>query len=320
MCRFRTISCLILLPLLTLGVRAAAGESPAWHKESVVYKTVGKTNIELDVYRRNGDQPRPCVVWIHGGALIMGNRHGVPGDIRKLCKAQNYVLVSLDYRLAPEVKLPAIIEDIQDAFRWLHRDGVTNYHIAPKKILVAGGSAGGYLTLMTGICVEPKPKALLSYYGYGDIDADWYVKPSAHYRQQPLVTKEEAYSVVGGEPITGEEGRDRFKFYLYLRQNGLWTIEVAGFDPKTETAKIDPYCPVRNVTPQYPPTMLLHGTADTDVDYKEAVDMAAALARAGVKHELISLENGGHGFGGADPKVIADANARAMQFIRQQLD
>jgi len=320
MCPNRTIHLTAAILLLCSTTGLAEDETPPWQKESVVYKTVGPTKIELDVYRRHGDQARPCVVWIHGGALIMGNRHGVPGDIRKVCEAQDYVLLSLDYRLAPEVKLPAIIEDLQDAFRWIHSEGVTKFHIDPNKILVAGGSAGGYLTLMTGICVEPKPKALLSYYGYGDIDAAWYVEPSAHYRQQPLVTKEEAYSVVGERPITGEEGRNRFKYYLYLRQNGLWTIEVAGFDPKTQTAKIDPYCPVRNVTPKYPTTMLLHGTADTDVDYKESVDMAAALAREGVKHELISLENGGHGFGGADPQVIADANARAMRFIREQLD
>jgi acetyl esterase/lipase len=302
---------------LTAGTANSAED---WQKESVVYKTVGPTKIEADVYRRNGDESRPCVVWIHGGALIMGSRTGVPGDIRKLCNDQNYVLVSLDYRLAPEVQLPAIIEDLEDAFRWLHGEGVTKYHIDPKKILVAGGSAGGYLTLMSGMCVTPRPKALLAYYGYGDIDAPWYTDPSEHYRKQPLVTREEALSVVGGDVKTHAEGRERGKYYLYLRQNGLWTREVAGFDPKTERDKITPYCPVRNLTPDYPPTMLLHGTADTDVAYHESADMAAGLAKQGVWHELITLEGAEHGLGGGDPKALAAANARAMQFIREQLD
>ena len=189
-----------------------------------------------------------------------------------------------------------------------------------KKILVAGGSAGGYLTLMSGFCITPRPKALLSYYGYGDIDAPWYIEPSEHYRQQKLVTPEEAHSVVGREVLTASDSKPRGTYYLYLRQNGLWTREIAGFDPKTEREKVTPYCPVRNVTPQYPPTLLLHGTADTDVPYHESADMNDALAKQGVWHELITVEGGGHGLGGGDPKVLAAANARAMQFIRDQLD
>jgi acetyl esterase/lipase len=316
----------VVLASLTLidPARSLCGEEPGFEKQTIAYKTVGPTKIEADVYRRNGHDARPCVVWIHGGALIMGNRDGVPGDIKKLCQEQNYVLVSLDYRLAPEVKLPAIIEDVKDAFRWIHSEGTAQFHIDPKKILVSGGSAGGYLTLMTGICVEPRPKALVAYWGYGDIDAPWYIEPSAHYRKQLLVSEDEARSVVGGPVLTDSRSGDknRGRYYLFLRQNGLWTREVAGFEPIKERAKIDPYCPVRNVTPQYPPTLLVHGTADTDVDYQESADMAKELARQGVRHELITVENGGHGLGrgGGDPKAIADAFARAIEFMREQLD
>ena len=49
---------------------------------------------------------------------------------------------------------------------------------------------------------------------------------------------------------------------------------MTGFDPATEKAKLDPYCPVRNVTTDYPPTMLVHGTEDTDVPYELSADMA----------------------------------------------
>jgi acetyl esterase/lipase len=259
-------------------------------------------------------------VWIHGGALIMGDRHGVPKNLLELAREQNYVLVSLDYRLAPEVQLPAIIEDLKDAFRWIHTKGPEQLHLDPEKILVCGGSAGGYLTLMAGFCVEPRPKALLSYWGYGDVDAPWYTEPSKFYRQQPLVAKEEAYSVVGGEATTGNDTRPRGKYYLYLRQNGLWTREVAGFDPATERDKLTPFCPVRNVTPAYPPTFLVHGMADDDVAYHESVDMAAELEKQGVAHELISVPNGGHGLGGGDKAVVADAFIRAIEFIRKQLD
>ncbi|MBI2824496.1 MAG: alpha/beta hydrolase [Planctomycetia bacterium] len=311
--------------VLTIAMIAApatlAADEPALPKQTVVYKTVGPTKIEADVYRRNGDQVRPAVVWIHGGALIGGSRDGVPRDIADLCRTNNYVLISLDYRLAPEVKLPAIIDDIKDAFTWIRTEGAAQLHLDPQRILVSGGSAGGYLTMMAGICIQPRPKALVAYWGYGDVDGPWYVEPSPHYRQQPLVAKEDACRVVGREVLTGSSNRDRFTYYLYLRQNGLWTREVTGFDPKTERAKLDPYCPVRNITTEYPPILMVHGTADTDVPYQESADMAKALETRGVWHELVSVEGGGHGLGGgtADKQAIADAHARAIAFIRKQL-
>ena len=63
--------------------------------------------------------------------------------------------------------------------------------------IAAGGSAGGYLTLMTGFYLKPRPRALVSYFGYGDITTPWYSEPDAFYRRQPLVSTEDAYGCVG---------------------------------------------------------------------------------------------------------------------------
>src|SRR4051794_13927870 len=130
-----------------LGTAPAGADEPAFWKRSYAYKTVGQTKIQADVYRKEDTQVRPVVVWIHGGALINGSRTGVPPQLLGLCRAEGYVLVSLDYRLAPEVKLPAIIEDIEDAGHWLHEQGPKLFHIDPDRMVVTGGSAGGYLTL-----------------------------------------------------------------------------------------------------------------------------------------------------------------------------
>src|SRR5207249_881926 len=137
------------------------------------------------------------------------------------------------------------------------------------------------------ICVSPRPKALVAYWGYGDVDGDWYTKPSQFYRMRPLVDKAEAYQAIGKKVLTGTEGdssKGRGLFYLYLRQNGLWTKEVTGFDP-SERAKLDPYCPVRNISAEYPPILMIHGTNDDDVPYERSTDMAEALAKHGVPHE-----------------------------------
>jgi len=190
-------------------------------------------------------------------------------------------------------------------------------------MVIVGGSAGGYLTLTMGARLKEKPKALVAYWGYGDVDGDWYTKPSEFYRKQsPLVEKAEAFRGVGGKAITGsEDGVNmpaRSRFYLYLRQNGLWTKEVTGFEPATQKAKLDPYCPVRNVTPGYPPTMLVHGTEDTDVPYQLSADMAKELARHKVPHELVTVPGAGHGLSGGDRKLVADSHAKALAFIRTQ--
>jgi acetyl esterase/lipase len=106
----------ISLSLNAISLLAAAEQRPLV-KSTHTFKTVGTLAIQADVYRPNDTQVRPVVVWIHGGALIMGNRSSVPKNLLDLCRAEGYSLVSLDYRLAPEVKLPDIIADIEDAFR-----------------------------------------------------------------------------------------------------------------------------------------------------------------------------------------------------------
>src|SRR5262245_40358111 len=106
----RAIACCLVSLAAAAPSRA---DDRALDKQTIVYKTVGPTAIELDVFRRNGAQVRPAVVWIHGGALINGDRNSVPRELAKLCDAHDYVLLSIDYRLAPEVKLPAIIDDLK---------------------------------------------------------------------------------------------------------------------------------------------------------------------------------------------------------------
>ena len=307
--------------LLANPMRAA---DPPLPKQTYTFKTVGNLKIQADVYRADDTKVRPTVVWIHGGALISGNRKSVPQNLLELCRDEGYALVSIDYRLAPEVKLPEIIADIEDAFRWLRGAGAKEAHLDADRIVVTGGSAGGYLTLMTGVKVKPRPKALVAYWGYGDVDGEWYTTPSEFYRKQvPLTNKTDAYRGVGGQVITGSEDgvdfKSRGRFYHYLRQNGLWTKEVTGFDPMTEKTKLDAYCPVRNVSAEYPPTLLVHGTEDTDVPYQLSADMAKELARFKVPHELVTVSGAGHGLAGGDKKAVAEAHAKALAFIRAHM-
>jgi acetyl esterase/lipase len=327
MSRTATLSKCFLLTACVVAPGIAsqvAAEQPALAKKTYIFKTVGETQIQADVYRADDTRIRPVVVWFHGGALIVGSRGSVPKQLLGLCREEGYALVSFDYRLAPEARLPAIVEDVEDAFRWLQAEGPKQLFVDPDRFVVAGGSAGGYLTLLTGYRIKPRPRALVAYWGYGDINGDWYTKPSEHYRKQSLVDKDEAYRAVGGKVTTGTggaEGRARGRYYLYLRQNGLWTREVSGYDPTTEEGhrKLEPFCPIRNVTAGYPPTMLIHGTTDTDVPYEQSAEMAKELARQKITHELVTVPGAGHGLSGGDKKLVEAANDRALAFIREHL-
>jgi acetyl esterase/lipase len=301
-----------VLPFESFAQDAGAG------KKTYIYKTVDPCKIQADVYRIGEEKNRPVVIWVHGGALIMGHRGQVDRALlEKLLKA-GYVVVSIDYRLAPETKLPAILEDLDDACKWVREKGPELFGIDPEKVAVMGGSAGGYLTLVAGFRVERRPKALVSFWGYGDIAGDWYSRPDPYYSKQPAVSKEEAYSAVGGQAISESSGPNkRHRFYLYCRQNGLWPKEVAGFDPDKEPKAFDRFCPIRNVTAKYPPTLLIHGTKDTDVPYEQSEMMAKELDRNGVKDELMTIRDAGHGLAGAKPDVVAKMHDRVLAFLKQ---
>ena len=107
--------------------------------------------------------------------------------------------------------------------------------------------------------------------------------------------------------------------YLYYRQNGIWPREVSGFDPAKIAEKITPFQPLRNVTPDYPPTLLIHGTKDTDVPYQQSAMMADRLGEHGVSFILKPIMNGEHGFGGGDPEEIEEAYKTMREFIVKHL-
>jgi len=290
-----------------------------------VYKTVGECEIRADVYTSPDlSGPAAAIVHIHGGCLIYGSRKGInPGHLERYLQA-GYAVVCIDYRLAPETRLPGIIADLRDAFRWVAggaEDGPGLFSIDPERIAAVGHSAGGYLALMSGFCVTPRPKAIVSFYGYGDVAAKWYAKPDPFYCEQPAVSEAESGRNVRG-PVISEpyEGRGKEKFYLYCRQNGLWPAEVGGRDPAAEPEFFTPYCPQRNVDADYPPTMLLHGDQDTDVPYEQSVLMAEELSRQGVRNELVTMSGRGHGFDHAmDDPEVRESFERALAFLAEHL-
>lgn len=309
-------------PLLTTFIIALTLTvfAPTTHADITTthtYKTVGDLEIKLDCIRPDNDAVLPAIVWIHGGALINGGRQSVTGRLKQPLIDAGFAIISIDYRLAPETKLPRIIEDIEDAFAWINTQGPAKLHIDPNRIGVMGGSAGGYLTLTAGFRAKPRPKALVAFWGYGDLIGPWYSQPSPHPRHnRKPISEKEARAQVTGPPIANSNDRDGNggTFYQFCRQKGIWPSEVSDWNPHTQSKKFTPYMPYNNVDKNYPPTLLIHGTEDTDVPYQQSTMMVKRFKARKITHELISVQNGEHGLGGAKPEDIANAYVAALEF------
>ena len=301
---YKSYEVLVALALLAgtshaIGPPAVSGIATSADRvspETFTYKRVEGIDLHADVYRLQGIDRRPVILWLHGGALIFGDRGMLPADEREQLLGAGFVVVAIDYRLGPETKLPEILLDVEDSYRWIQQKGPKLFAADPQRVAVVGQSAGAYLALMAGVRVHPAPKAIISFYGYGDIAGEWYSRPSRFFLSEHRVTRDEAFRAVSHRVLSQGHVVPRQDFYIYCRQNGRWPQEIAGFDPISQREKLYSLSPERLVGPRYPPTLLLHGDRDTDVPYEMSERMAAVLQRQGIEHQLRKMVGFNHLF------------------------
>ncbi|SYX82939.1 alpha/beta hydrolase [Paenibacillus alvei] len=261
-------------------------------KDTKIYKEVNSCSISADIYYQGRNSP--VILYIHGGALIFGARSWLPTDQIEYFRRSGFSIVNIDYRLAPETGFEEIIEDIRDAINWVRTKAIEWYDFDVSNIAVMGSSAGGYLSLLIGT-MDIRPKVIVSLYGYGDILGEWLSKPSEYYCQKPTINKETACQHVGDREVTNGQW-ERFNYYLYCRQHGVWLKEVTGINNEQDHNKLIQYNPINNITVEFPPTIFLHGDQDTDVPYEQSVLMHKKLKEKGVATKLISIKGADHVF------------------------
>jgi acetyl esterase len=117
-------------------------------------------------------QPSAACLYFHGGGFVLGSLRSHDGLVRALAARTGFVFVAVDYRLAPEHKLPAAHDDALAAYRWTHAHA-KELGIDPARIGLAGDSAGGNLVLATAISARdeglPAPRALFPLYPAVDL-------------------------------------------------------------------------------------------------------------------------------------------------------
>ena len=100
--------------------------------------------LPVRIYRPESTGPVPTVVFFHGGGFVLANLNTHDGQVRHICRDARAVVVSVDYRLAPENPFPAAVEDCVWATRWA-ADNIADLGADPAALAVAGDSAGGNL-------------------------------------------------------------------------------------------------------------------------------------------------------------------------------
>ena len=153
----KTISVLLSL-ILTLTVTAQTGQRSIKVTENIAYRTdVGPSTV-LDVTEPQfGPQTnRPAILIIHGGGWSAGSKNDMVYRTLMVDYAmKGYVVCNMNYRLVQEAPLPACIEDVRCAIRWM-KANAQQLGIDPQRIGTYGHSAGGHLSMMAGVAADSK--------------------------------------------------------------------------------------------------------------------------------------------------------------------
>ncbi len=248
--------------------------------------TGGYRPLQLDLWVPDSATPPPLVVWIHGGGWMMGDRRILPETLRPnqifdALLAAGLAVASIDYRHALEAVFPAQLQDAKAAIRWLRAFG-DDLGISTDRVGVMGESAGGHLAALVGLTAHRSDlegtHGVVGPSSAVDVVVDWY-GPSDFTtmpRMQPpphIAAKLEPAMLVPPE--------DQLT-------RGLEGVALADVSPIT------------HVTPEAPPFLLVHGTADWLVPYAQSEQLHAALSEAGVDCELVPVEDAQHIFDGCD--------------------
>jgi acetyl esterase/lipase len=254
--------------LETLPADSPYGEATV--KRNIPYVSHPTTNQNFDLYlpRNHGVRPFPLILWIHGGAWMMGSKDW---DNVKYLVRHGYAIASIDYRFSPEAPFPAQIQDCNAAMNFILAHAA-DYGVDARRFVVGGGSAGGHLALLLGLARQErdfganpaiKPLAILDFFGPTDINGMKDDLQAIHSRKG-IDSWQDVGSRLLGAPLDQSAG-------------------------KAKAAS-----PITYVIATAPPVLIIQGDQDDLVPVAQSERLHAALDRAGVKNKLILVHDAGH--------------------------
>jgi acetyl esterase len=111
--------------------------------------------IPVRIYRPEGAGVKPVLVYFHGGGWVIGSLDSYDATCRELCVGAGCVVVSIDYRLAPEQRYPAAADDCYAGVRWVAANAAS-LGVDARRIAVGGDSAGGNLAAVVALMARDK--------------------------------------------------------------------------------------------------------------------------------------------------------------------
>ena len=261
----------------------------------VTYLVADGHESKVDVIApRETSERLPTLVFIHGGGWRGGDKDAAFLQLLPYLE-MGFAVVNVEYRLSPVALVPAAVEDCRCALRWVVQNA-EEYGFDTDRIVVTGGSAGGRLTLTTGMlpaaagldrrCPAVNPA------GPGRADA--------HEPEMPVAAMINWYGITDVADLV--EGPNA-KTYAVAWMGGL-------ADWRDQARRVSP---LEYVRPGLPPILTIHGDADEVVPYRHAVRLHDALDKAGVPNRLHTVPGGNHG------GFTLEENLEAARVIREFL-
>ena len=257
-------------------------------REGVVFDERDGRALRCDVYeppdsRRNG----AGVLLLHGGSWQNGDRSQLRG-YGILLGREGYLCVASEYRLLPGHGWPTQLHDAKAALRWM-RSNSAELGIDPDRIVVEGNSAGGHLALLVAGTAGMEEVAGPAHPGVPD-DAAAVI---AVYAPTVLTVPRKTVTTEGGSRMMASFGEG---------DEGLRNAELAS--------------PITHAGPTFPPTLLIHGTADAIVPHRSSVIMYDALTAHNVPVDLHLIAGQPHAFD-AQPSFGRLCAAEMLLFLER---
>ncbi|BEL04016.1 alpha/beta hydrolase [Actinoplanes sichuanensis] len=258
----------------------AVGVHPGRDAYEVTVPAPDGTPIPLTVLRPGDTTAAPCVYWIHGGGMVMGDRWSQIDIPLEWLDRFGAVVVSVDYRLAPEVGGTTLVDDCYHGLAWV-AEHATELGIDPARIIVAGASAGGGLA--AGVA---------------------------------LLARDRATPSIAGQVLIGpmlDHRNDSTSSLQFSGAPGVWTREMNAFGWQSVlggSATVSPYISPASadVLDGLPAAYIDAGSAEVFRD--ESVAYAGRIWAAGGQAELHVWAGGCHGFDALFPTAAISVTAR----------
>lgn len=279
--------CVLLLLASLAAVSTSLADEPFTRKQDVIYGRKYGTALTLDVFTPNQKAKGVGVIFVVSGGWFSAHEIIGPTFVKPLTD-RGYTVFAVVHGSQPKFTIPEILQDMNRAVRYV-RHNAREFGIDPDRIGICGGSAGGHLSLMQGTAGNQ-----------GDPnDGDLVNRESSRVQAVACFyppTDFLNYGKSGEHAIGGgilKNFRAPFDFHKLDQAHNQF---VPITDEKEIIAIARDISPVYHVSNDDPPTLIIHGDADTLVPIQQAELFLEKLKDAGVETRLITKPGAGHGW------------------------